>query len=210
MILINSALKEKLRLIRREKGLNERRHCLVNCPLNSMALTLGENIPEIGSEYPQRNLIWCFKPIFYAMQIFGIDLDANQQHSVTRRYAFTALKMIVFGFSCYWSVETIVTPERFLQRIDGRESSSAFTYLVSRSVFSPLLVGLIFATSMLKWKALWEKLQKVDCSTLVKSYNQIHQATATALIIFVLLVFNRLIIIYINDEILNDDVQGNC
>ena len=149
------------------------------------------NIVAISSEY-QRDLVWSFQPIFYLMRILGIDLNWSQSPTKFRRYGFLAVALFMLAYTV-----TANSFQFYMNDISRHPISTIFRVELLRKevtgISNILFLIIVICKSLLNWKPLWQKVQKMENRLNYKA-NSLWQlrkvviVTSAIVIIYILLV----------------------
>ena len=143
----------------------------------------------------QHDLLWSFQPIFYSMQILGINLNISQSSSKFRRFGFLTLATFILTYNTtanvmkYYMHKSVQAPETTQFWVETLKNKS--------TMISSIMMPLIFVvTAMFKWKELWKKLRKMEQSMNFTNFThqlrKIVMCTSSMVIFFIILVNHKL------------------
>ena len=118
------------------------------------------SIVQIPTEC-QHDLMWSFQPVFYLMQILGIDLNVSQQlRSKLQRRGFLTLKIFMLVYSMAANLV------RYLRIVTEDRKKILFWVNVlhqNTTAWTSFFIASMFVTKhIFKWKPLWIKVQKME------------------------------------------------
>ena len=157
--------------------------------MNNMAPVAGWKIVGNSSENPSHDLMWTLQPIFRTLQIFGIELELNQPHSICHRRVSLALKMSIFALVGSVAGIILINLDEIILNAGNRKRHTALT-LCSNLIITTSFTVAILAAAHWKWGTLWKKLQKVAQFTqftanIPKKIRLVTMASIIGFIIFV-------------------------
>ena len=129
--------------------------------MDNMAPVAGWKSVGNSSGNPPHDLMWSLQPIFGALQVFGIELELNEPHSIRHRRLSLALKMLIFVLVGSVAFNMLISlNEMFLNNENGE-------YFRVINISSVMFLNTLFTAAILtaahwKWGTLWKKLRKMS------------------------------------------------
>ena len=109
----------------------------------------------------QRDLVWSFLPIFYPLQVLGVDAEVAPPPSRFRRRGFLALRMSMMALVL--SSSLIHFEARKFQGIPGHVMDWCDLLRHTTRLVSAFLLQLAFLSMTLwRWATFWEKAEKLQ------------------------------------------------